>query len=75
MFFKFAWRFLDDKKLSKVIKMSELNGEEKEILDAFNEGKLSRSNDFHWCIEKRKQYAESVFRRGTGTLHGDVEGA
>ena len=55
--------------------MSELNSEEKEILDAFNEGELSRSNNFHGRIEKHKQYAESVLGQGAGTLHEYVEGA
>ena len=49
--------------------MSELNGEEKEILDAFNEGELRQSDNFHGRIETHKQYAESVLRQGTGTLH------
>ena len=55
--------------------MSELDGEEKGILDAFNEGELSRSNNFHGRIEKHKQYAESVLGQGAGTLHEYVEGA
>jgi len=58
-----------------VIKMSELDGEEKEILDAFIEGELRQSNNFHGRIEKHKQYAESVLRQGAGTLHEYVEGA
>ena len=54
--------------------MSELDGEEKEILDAFNEGGLKRSDNFHERVEKHKQFAESVLRQNAGTLHKYVEG-
>ena len=43
--------------------MSGLDREEQEILDAFNEGELRRSDNFHGRIEKHKQYAESVLRK------------
>ena len=43
--------------------MSGLDREEQEILDAFNEGELRRSDNFHGRIENHKQYAESVLRK------------
>lgn len=45
------------------MKMSGLDREEQEILDAFNAGELKRSDNFHGRIEKHKQYAESVLRK------------
>ena len=51
-----------------MIKMSELDGEGKEILDAFNEGGLTPSDNFHGRVEKHKQFAESVLKKDAGTL-------
>lgn len=54
--------------------MSELDGEEKEILDAFDEGELRRSDNFHERVAKHKQYAEGALRTDESILRRYVEG-
>jgi hypothetical protein len=54
--------------------MAELDGEEKEILDAFNEGGLKRSDNFHERIEKHRQFAESVLRKDASTPRKKLRG-
>jgi hypothetical protein len=48
--------------------MSELDGEETEILDAFNEDGLKRSDNFHERVEKHRQFAESVLGKDTVSI-------
>ena len=43
--------------------MGELDSEEKEILKAFNEGRLMRSDGFQDRVERHKKYAESALRK------------
>ena len=57
-----------------MIKMSELDGEETEILDAFNEDGLKRSDNFQERLDKHKQYAESALPTDESILHRYVEG-
>ena len=54
--------------------MSELDGEEKEILDAFDEGELRRSDNFHERVAKHKQYAEGGLPMDESILHRYVKG-
>ncbi len=43
--------------------MSNLNQEEKEILDAFESGKLKKSKEASTTQKRHKQYAEAMFRK------------
>lgn len=43
--------------------MSKLNREEKEILDAFEAGKLRRTKDAETLIKRHKEYALAMLRK------------
>jgi predicted DNA binding CopG/RHH family protein len=43
--------------------MSKLNREEKEILDAFETGKLRRTKDAGKLIKQHREYAEATLRK------------
>ena len=45
--------------------MSKLNREEREILDAFEAGKLRRTKDAKRLIKQHKEYAEATIRKDT----------
>ena len=53
--------------------MSELDGEETEILDAFNEDGLKRSDNFHERVAKHKQYAAGALRTDESILNRYVK--